>query len=99
LLKEDEEVLKPAAGVKTDNNDKLIQEFNQDKDLKLAKALKNTYLTPPLTDEEDEDSPYTFYIKYPLNRAAEDSRERDLKVELNSTLAVKLDLMLAGRAV
>ena len=67
LLKEDEEVLKPAAGVVTDDDNELIQDINQDKDLKLAKVLKDAYLTPLLTDKEDEDLSYAFYIKYPLN--------------------------------
>jgi len=61
LLKEDKKVLEPAAGVLIDKN------INQDKDLELAKALKDAYLTPPLTDKEDENSSCTFYVKYPLN--------------------------------
>ena len=70
MLKKDKEVLKPAAEVLTDNNNKLIQDINQNKNFKLAKTLEDTYLTPLLTDKEDEDSPCTFYIKYPLNQAA-----------------------------
>jgi hypothetical protein len=34
-------------------------------DLKLARALKDIYRTPPPT-EEDEESPYAFYVKYPI---------------------------------
>jgi len=67
LLKENKEVLEPAAGVITDDNDKLIQNINQDEDLKLAKALKDAYLTPPPIDKKDKDSLCAFYIKYPLN--------------------------------
>jgi hypothetical protein len=100
LLEEDEEVLVPAAGVESDDDDEPIQDFNQDEDLELAKALEDAYLTPPPTDEEDEDedSPCAFHVKYPVDRAAEDGRERDPEVELDSTLAVELDSTLAGRA-
>ena len=100
LLEEDEEVLVLAIGVELDNNDEPIQDFNQDEDLKLIKALEDTYLTPLPIDEEDKDkdSPYAFYVKYPVDRVAKDSRERDLEVKLDLTLAVELDLTLAGRA-
>ena len=108
LLKEDKEVLELAAGVETDDDDEPIQDFNQDEDLELAKALEDAYLTPPPTDEgdEDEDSPCAFYVKYPLNQAAaahqsfprDHGGERDPEVQLDSTLAVELDSTLAGRA-
>ena len=42
-----------------------MQTFNKLVDLKLIRALKDIYYTPPLI-EEDEESLYTFYIKYPI---------------------------------
>jgi hypothetical protein len=41
-----------------------VQTFNKLADLKLARALEDIYYTPPLI-EEDEESLYTFYVKYP----------------------------------
>lgn len=71
LLEEDEEVLEPATEDESDDDDEPIQDFNQDEDLELAKALEDAYLTPPQTDEEDEDSPCAFHVQYPLNQVAE----------------------------
>jgi hypothetical protein len=34
-------------------------------DLKLIRALKDAYYTPPLI-EEDKESLYAFYVKYPI---------------------------------
>jgi hypothetical protein len=42
-----------------------VQTFNKLADLKLIRALKDIYYTPPLT-EEDEESLYAFYVKYPI---------------------------------
>ena len=70
LLEEDEEVLEPAVEVESDDGDEPIQDFNQNEDLKLAKALEDAYLTPPYTDDEDEGSPCAFYVEYPLDRTA-----------------------------
>ena len=42
-----------------------MQTFNKLVDLKLVRALKNIYYTLPLT-EEDEESLYAFYVKYPI---------------------------------
>ena len=42
-----------------------MQTFNKLVDLELIRALKDIYYTPPLT-EEDEESLYTFYVKYPI---------------------------------
>ena len=42
-----------------------MRTFNKLVDLKLIRALKDIYYTPPLI-EEDEKSPYTFYVKYPI---------------------------------
>jgi hypothetical protein len=42
-----------------------VRTFNKLVDLKLIRALKDIYYTPPLT-EEDEESLYAFYIKYPI---------------------------------
>ena len=69
LLKEDEEILELAIGAESDNNNEPIQDFNQDKDLKLAKAIEDAYITLPLL-EKDKDSPYAFYVEYPLDRLA-----------------------------
>ena len=95
MLKKDKKVLEPATGVETDDNDKPIQEFNQDKNFELAKALEDAYLTPPQSDKEEEDLPCAFHIKYPFDQAAEDGGERDPEIELDSMRAVKLDLILA----
>jgi hypothetical protein len=42
-----------------------VQTFNKLADLKLIRALKDAYYTPPPT-EEDKESPYAFYVKYPI---------------------------------
>jgi hypothetical protein len=42
-----------------------VRTFNKLADLKLARALKDVYYTPPLI-EEDEESLYAFYVKYPI---------------------------------
>ena len=42
-----------------------MRTFNELADLKLAKALKDTYYILPLT-EEDKESLYAFYIKYSI---------------------------------
>jgi hypothetical protein len=42
-----------------------MQTFNKLADLKLIRALKDAYYTPPLI-EEDKESLYAFYIKYPI---------------------------------
>jgi len=42
-----------------------VRTFNKLADLKLARALKDAYYTLPLI-EEDEESLYTFYVKYPM---------------------------------
>ena len=41
-----------------------MQTFNKLVDLKLIRALKDIYYTPPLT-EKDKESLYAFYVKYP----------------------------------
>ena len=42
-----------------------MQTFNKLADLKLARALEDIYCTLPLI-EEDEESLYAFYVKYPI---------------------------------
>ena len=42
-----------------------MQTFNKLVDLKLIRALEDIYYTLPLI-EEDEESLYTFYVKYPI---------------------------------
>jgi hypothetical protein len=42
-----------------------MRTFNKLVDLKLIRALKDVYYTPPLI-EEDKESLYTFYVKYPI---------------------------------
>ena len=42
-----------------------MQTFNKLVDLKLIRALKDIYYTLPLI-EEDEESLYAFYVKYPI---------------------------------
>jgi len=82
LLEEDEEVFEPTAIEDTDSedDDEPIQDFNHDEDLELAKALEDAYLTPPLTDEEDKDSPCAFHVQYPVDTDIDidsDIQERD----------------------
>jgi hypothetical protein len=48
-----------------DVDNELVQTFNKLVDLKLIRALKDVYCTPPPI-KEDEESLYTFYIKYPI---------------------------------
>ena len=42
-----------------------MRTFNKLVDLKLIRALEDIYYTLPLI-EEDEESLYTFYVKYPI---------------------------------
>jgi hypothetical protein len=42
-----------------------VQTFNKLADLKLTRALKDVYYTPPII-EEDKESLYTFYVKHPI---------------------------------
>ena len=42
-----------------------MRTFNKLVDLKLIRALKDIYYTPPLI-EEDKESLYAFYVKYPI---------------------------------
>ena len=42
-----------------------MRTFNKLADLKLARALKDAYRMPPPM-EEDEESLYAFYVKYPI---------------------------------
>ena len=63
LLEEDEEILEPAATDEVESDDEPIQDFNENEDLELAKALEDAYLTPPPSDE-DEDSPRAFHVQY-----------------------------------
>lgn len=79
LLEEDEEIFEPTAAEESDDDDEPIQDFNQDEDLELAKALEDAYLTPPPTDEED-DSPCAFHVQYPVDTDIDidsDIKERD----------------------
>jgi hypothetical protein len=48
-----------------DVNDELVRTFDELADLELARALEDVYCTPPLI-EEDKESPYAFYVKYPI---------------------------------
>ena len=49
-----------------------MQTFNKLADLKLARALKDIYYTPPLI-KEDKESPYAFYIKYSIKSDIQDT--------------------------
>ena len=51
-----------------------MRTFNKLVDLKLARALEDIYRTPPLT-EEDKESPYTFYVKYPVKIDIQDTNQ------------------------
>jgi protoheme ferro-lyase len=44
--------------------DKLVQDFNQAKDLKLAKAMEEAYVTPSQMDDEDNESLCILYFPY-----------------------------------
>jgi hypothetical protein len=46
------------------------------KDLELAKALEDAYLTP-LPSEEDEDSPHSFCVQHPIDQDYVAERIRD----------------------
>jgi hypothetical protein len=51
-----------------------VQTFNKLADLKLTRALEDTYYTPPPT-EEDKESLYAFYIKYPIRTNIQDTNQ------------------------
>jgi hypothetical protein len=70
LLEDDEEILEISHQEDDDDDDvhnEPIQDFNEVEDLELAKALEEAYLTPP-PSEEDEDSPYSFHVQYPIDQ-------------------------------
>ena len=58
ILEEDEDILEPAPAA--------TDEAESDDDRALAEALEDAYLTPPPTDE-DEGSPYSFHVQYPID--------------------------------
>jgi hypothetical protein len=49
-----------------------VRTFNKLVDLKLTRALKDAYYTPPPI-EEDEESLCAFYIKYPIKIDIQDT--------------------------
>jgi hypothetical protein len=51
----------------SDDDDEPIQDLNQTKDLELAKAMEEAYMTPPQTDDGNNDSPCAFYVPYQYN--------------------------------
>ena len=67
LLEDDEEILEISHQEEDDDDVDIepIQDFNEMEDLELAKALEDTYLTPP-PSEEDEDSPCAAHVQYPV---------------------------------
>ena len=70
LLEDDEEILETSHQEDDDDDDMVnepIQDFNEVEDLELAKALKEAYLTPS-PSEEDEDPPYSFPVQYPIEQ-------------------------------
>jgi GAG-pre-integrase domain len=70
LLEDDEEILETSHQEEDDDDDvdnEPIRDFNEVEDLELAKALEEAYLTPP-PSEENEDSPYSFHVQYPIDQ-------------------------------
>ena len=73
LLEDDEEILETSHQEDDDERhdddvvNEPIQDFNEVEDLELAKALEEAYLTPP-PSEEDEDSPCSFHVQYPIEQ-------------------------------
>lgn len=65
LLEEDEEVFEPTAIEEDSDDDEPIQDFDEDEDLQLARALEDAYRTPPPSDD-DEDCPTAFHVEYPV---------------------------------
>jgi hypothetical protein len=69
LLQEDDEALDlTTAEADSESDNEPIQDFNHTEDLELAKALEEAYLTPPETDNEDNESPCALYTPYPYER-------------------------------
>ena len=49
-----------------------MRTFNKLADLKFVRALEDIYYTPPPT-EEDKESLYAFYVKYPIKLDIQDT--------------------------
>ena len=65
LLWEDNEVPETdSEPMASDDNAKLVQDLNLTEDLELAKAMEEAYMTPPQTDNGNDNSPCAFYVPY-----------------------------------
>jgi hypothetical protein len=69
LLQKDDKVLEThSEPTGSDDDDEPIQDLNQTEDLELAKAMEEAYMTPPQTDDGNDDSLYAFYVPYQHNQ-------------------------------
>jgi hypothetical protein len=71
LLQEDDDILETDAeaeeaevGGEAETENEPVKDFDQTQDLELAKALEEAYLSPPETDNENDESPCVLYIPY-----------------------------------
>jgi hypothetical protein len=64
ILETDAEVAEAEAGGKAEAEDKPVEDFDQTQDLELVKALEEAYLSPPKTDDENNESPCALYVLY-----------------------------------
>jgi hypothetical protein len=52
----------------SDDDTEPVQDLNLTEDLELAKAMEEAYMTPPQTDDGDNDSLCAFYVPYQYNQ-------------------------------
>jgi hypothetical protein len=69
LLREDNEVPETDSKLMAlDNNAEPVQDLNLTEDLELAKTMEKAYMTPPQTDDGNDDSLCAFYVPYQYNQ-------------------------------
>jgi hypothetical protein len=65
LLREDDEIPETdSEPMASDDDAELVQDLNQTEDLELVKAIEEAYMTPPQTDDGNDDLSYAFYVPY-----------------------------------
>ena len=65
ILQEDDKI--PETDTKltgSESEDESVQDLNQTKDLELAKAMEEIYMTSPQTDDGNDELPCAFYVLY-----------------------------------
>jgi hypothetical protein len=69
LIREDDEIPETDCELMASDDDtEPVQDLNLTEDLELAKAMEEAYMTPPQTDNGNDDSLCAFYVPYQYNQ-------------------------------